>query len=511
MGFLPNKKSRCTWTRYADPSTSPHTKSEWPPKRNKVCDNILDAIGNTPLVKLNKIPQSEGLKCEVYAKCEFMNPGFSIKDRVALRAITDGEIDGTLTTDSIIVEPSSGNTGVAIALVATIKGYNCTIVMPKKTSPEKVALIKALGGQIAFTPNNVNIDSEDSIFGRTQKILQENQEAVTIDQFSNASNPLAHYDLTAEEIWEALDGDVHMVVCGCGTGGTITGIGRKLKERNEEITIIAVDPLASDMARPEYLNRGSITTSEIEGIGFKSLTPTNLDRSVIDKWVKVSDKEAFVMARRLAKEEGIFGGGTSGANLSACLNVAKEFDETKKVVVIFPDSIKYYLTRFVQDPWMEIRQYQLCVNKQKTWWWNFSLKNMHMSPVTSLKSTTSCHRVLHEFRKQMSNFISIVNEEGHCLGVASRYLLEIDLILEKIKETDPIEMTMLTVDIPKVPDNTTLGVVSRALELSDYCLVCKKIYQPNGSYIEIPISMLTPFDVVHYLANHPDITKYGAI
>ncbi|XP_076246612.1 cystathionine beta-synthase isoform X3 [Calliopsis andreniformis] len=346
----PDRVSRCTWTLNA--TNSPHTTRTEFYDRSKIMPDILTAIGQTPLIKLNNIPKMYDIKCEMYVKCEFLNPGGSVKDRIAYRMIQDAEEKGLLKPGYTIIEPTSGNTGIGLAMAAAVKGYKCIIVMPEKMSNEKVHTLQALGAKIVRTPTEASWDSPEAHINVAHKLKEETPNSIVLDQYTNAGNPLAHYDQTALEIWKQCDGKLDYLVAGAGTGGTITGIGRKLKELSPDTKIIGVDPKGSILAEsPELQDVGFY---EVEGIGYDFI-PTVLDRNVIDRWIKTEDCESLNAARMLIREEGLLCGGSSGAALVAALAVAKDVPQGKRVVVILPDGIRNYMTKFVSDHWMEAR------------------------------------------------------------------------------------------------------------------------------------------------------------
>uniref|UniRef100_F1KY30 Cystathionine beta-synthase n=1 Tax=Ascaris suum TaxID=6253 RepID=F1KY30_ASCSU len=320
-------------------------------ERPMLLNTVLEAIGNTPLVRLNKIPHSAGVKCKVYAKCEFLNAGGSVKDRIALRMVELAEQEGRLKPGMTIIEPTSGNTGIGLALVAAVKGYRCIIVMPEKMSKEKADTLLALGAEVVRTPTAASFDSPDSHIGVAIRLKNEIDGAIILDQYINMGNPLAHYDNTAEEILYALDDKVDMVVIGAGTGGTVTGIAKKVKEICPKCKVVGVDPEGSILADP---SQKETSFYEVEGIGY-DFVPTVLDRDTVDIWMKTNDKESFEMARRLIREEGLLCGGSSGANVSAAMKVAKDLGENDSCVVILPDGIRNYMSKFVDDEWMKKR------------------------------------------------------------------------------------------------------------------------------------------------------------
>merc|ERR1719361_2525556 len=289
----------------------PHTKEEVR-KPIKIMPNVLHNIGDTPLVRLNRIGKTEGLKCEILAKCEFFNAGGSVKDRIGLRMVEDAEKKGLLKPGDTIIEPTSGNTGIGLALAGAVKGYRTIIVLPEKMSAEKVMVLRALGAEIVRTPTSATWDSPESHISVAQRLNKQLPNSIILDQYRNAGNPLAHYDTTAQEIIDQCGGKVDMVVMGAGTGGTISGIGRKLKEHWPDCQVVGVDPEGSILAEPEELNKTNVTYYDVEGTGYDFI-PTVLDRKVVDKWIKSADKESFIMARRLIREEGLLCGGSSGA------------------------------------------------------------------------------------------------------------------------------------------------------------------------------------------------------
>lgn len=308
----------------------------------KVYDSILDLVGNTPIVRLRRIPEKGD---NIFAKLEFFNPGGSIKDRMALYIVDKG-----IGSRKEIVENSSGNTGAALALIGAVRGLNVTITIPDKMSNEKINLMKAYGAKVIVTPTDVPYDSPLSYYSVARRIAEE-QGAFYPDQYNNPDNIQCHYETTGPEIWEQMEGEIDILVAGIGTGGTISGTGKYLKEKNPEIKVIGVDPEGSVFYN--YFKEGKLVKPhvyKVEGIGEDYLVKA-VDFSVIDDIVQVSDKESFIMARRLTREEGIFAGGSSGSAMFAAMKVARE-NKGKKILVIFPDSGYRYLSKFYDDRWM---------------------------------------------------------------------------------------------------------------------------------------------------------------
>ena len=314
-------------------------------------NNILELIGNTPLVKINKLNPNP--KVLLLAKLEFLNPGGSIKDRIGPFMVEKAEREGKLKKGGTIVEPTSGNTGVGLVLVAAIKGYKTIFVMPDKMSEEKRNLLRAYGAKVVITPTAVSPEDERSYYKVSDKLTRESYRGFKPDQYSNSANPEAHYETTGPEIWKETDGKVTHVVVGMGTGGTITGIGRFLKKKNTKIKIIGVDPVGSVYL--DYFKTGKMPrifkTYKVEGVG-EDFLPKTMDFSVVDDVIQVTDRDCFITARDLAQKEGLLAGGSSGMALFAARKVARKLKKGL-VVVILPDSGKNYLTKFYNDDWME--------------------------------------------------------------------------------------------------------------------------------------------------------------
>ena len=316
-----------------------------------IINNILNAIGNTPIVKLNRVGSE--LNCELYGKCEFINAGGSVKDRIGKNMIEKAEEEGLIKPGDTLIEPTSGNTGIGMALTAAVKGYKMIITMPEKMSKEKEVVLKALGAKIVRTPTEAAWDSPESHIGIAKKLNKEIPNSHILDQYSNKANPDAHYYGTATEILNDFDSSLKMVVAGVGTGGTITGMAKKLKEERPEIQIIGVDPYGSILG-----GGNEIYPYHVEGIGY-DFFPEVLDNNLIDEYIKLPDDQSFQMARRLIKEEGLLIGGSSGGAVWAAIQKAGKLKKGEKCLVILPDSIRNYMSKFVDDKWMQEQEFSI--------------------------------------------------------------------------------------------------------------------------------------------------------
>ena len=310
-----------------------------------IYNTILETIGNTPIIKLQRIGQE--LECGLYAKCEFFNPAGSVKDRIGWRMVKDAERSGRIKPGDTLIEPTSGNTGQGIALAAAIKGYRCIIVMPDKMSREKQIAIEALGAEIVRTPTEAAWDDPESHISVSKKLNDEIPNSHVLDQYSNPSNPNAHYDGTAQEILDDFGKEINMIVIGAGTGGTITGVAKRLKEEIPGVIIVGADPVGSILG-----GGGRVEPYLIEGIGYDFI-PDVLDNDLVDEYIKTNDEESFLMARRLIKEEGLLCGGSSGSAMVAALQTAIALDKGEKCLVLLPDSIRNYMSKFPNDDWMK--------------------------------------------------------------------------------------------------------------------------------------------------------------
>ena len=314
-------------------------------------ENILTTIGDTPVVKMNQI--GSDLQCNLFSKCEFLNPAGSIKDRIGWKMVEDAERSGRIKPGDTLIEPTSGNTGQGIALAAAVKGYKCIITLPEKMSKEKQIALEALGAEIIRTPTEAAFDDPESHIGVAKKLQSEIPNSHILDQYANPSNPQAHYDGTAQEILDDFGTDLHMVVMGVGTGGTITGVAKRLKEEIPDIIIVGADPVGS------ILGGGSeVKTYQVEGIGY-DFFPDVLDNSLVDEYIKTEDEESFVMARRLVKEEGLMCGGSCGSAMVAALKSASKLEKKQKCLVVLPDGIRNYMTKFPNDQWMKDQGYKI--------------------------------------------------------------------------------------------------------------------------------------------------------
>ena len=325
----------------------------------KYCNNILETIGNTPLIKLNKI--TDEIEATVLAKVEYFNPGNSVKDRMALKMVEDAENDGRLKPDGTIVEGTSGNTGMGLALVAIVKGYKLICVTTDKQSKEKIDVLKAVGAKVIICPADVEPDDPKSYYSTAKRIGDETENSWYVNQYNNLSNREAHYLSTGPEIWKQTDGKITHFVVGVGTGGTISGVAKYLKEKNNKIKVWGIDTYGSVFKK--YHETGVFDKNEIypyitEGIG-EDIIPENVDFDLIDKFEKVTDEDAAIYTRKLAKEEGIFAGNSCGAAIKGLLQLKEHFSKNDVVVVLLHDSGSRYIGKIYNDNWMKAKGFKL--------------------------------------------------------------------------------------------------------------------------------------------------------
>jgi len=337
----------------------------------KICDSALDLIGFTPMVRCSRLSKFFDVECELLAKVEFFNAGGSVKDRIAKRMVEEAEKSGRIKPGDILIEATSGNTGVGLSLVAALKGYKMIICLPQKMSGEKVNTMKTLGAEILRTPTEAAWNAEDSHIFLSARLAKDLGGHV-LDQYKHPGNPLAHYDGTAEEIAEQCEGKLDYMIASAGTGGTLTGLAKKLKERCPGVQVVAVDPHGSILALPDSVNDGSARTGQkrlgayhVEGIGY-DFVPTVLDRDVADHWVKTDDDEAFAMCRALVRHEGLLIGGSCGSTMAGAYRFIKEnkIGKGKRVAVLLADSSRNYMSKFMDDGWMEASGFSMeTINK----------------------------------------------------------------------------------------------------------------------------------------------------
>src|SRR5437588_6912607 len=306
---------------------------------------VLDLVGGTPIVRLDRL--SPGVQPGILAKLEYLNPGGSVKDRIGVAMIEAAERDGRLQPGGTIVEPTSGNTGVGLAIAAALKGYRCIFVMPDKMSQEKISMLRAYGADVVITPTAVEPDSPESYYSVSSRLAEEIPGGFKPDQYSNMSNPEAHYERTGPEIWEQTGGEIDAIVISVGTGGTISGVGRYFKEHKSEVLIVGADPEGSVFTAKDDKD---VHPYLVEGIG-KDTWPKTMDRDVVDEWVRVSDRDSFLTARRLAREEGLLVGGSGGTTVWAALEIAKRFGPEATSLTMVPDSGPSYLSKLYDDNW----------------------------------------------------------------------------------------------------------------------------------------------------------------
>jgi len=406
-------------------------------------DSIAATIGNTPLVRLNSV--TAGLKCTVLAKVEFFNPGGSVKDRIGPNIIVDAEQSGRLKPGGTIIEATSGNTGVGLAIGAALKGYRCIFVMPDKMSQEKILLLRAYGARVVVTPTAVEPDDPRSYYSVADRLVRETPNAILANQYHNPVNTQSHYESTGPEIWNQTDGTITHFVTGMGTGGTITGVGRYLKEQNPEVRVIGVDPLGSILYDLHRGNENAVAESyKVEGIG-EDFLPGTTDLATIDEVVQVSDRDSFLMTRRLVREEGILCGGSSGSAVWGALDYAarRNLDKNHVVVVILPDSGSRYLSKLFDDEWMRENGFL-----ESPW------VDARASDINRTKSDTELvvaarddliTDVISLLKKHDVSQLPVVDKDDSLLGVVSEVSI-LNHLLRSDRQQDPFETIESLVD-----------------------------------------------------------------
>jgi len=401
-------------------------------------ENVLAAIGRTPLVRLNKVVGPDD--ATVLVKLEYLNPGGSIKDRMAIHIIEKAEREGLLRRGSTIVENTSGNTGVGVAMAAAVKGYRCIFTMPDKMSKEKQDTLKAFGAQVVVTPTNVPADSPESYYSVAKRIAAETPNSFYLNQYHNPDNIEAHYRLTAPEIWEQTGGKLDAFVAGIGTGGTMSGCGRFFKEKNAKILNIGADPIGSvyhSMFKTGKLSEPRVY--KVEGVG-EDMMCGAMDLKVLDDVRQFDDRQAFVMARRLAREEGVFAGGSSGAAVHVAVQVARELGRGKVVVVPLPDGGRAYISKFYSDEWMRDNGFPVSGNGEGLA--SATVRDVlggRRGEVITARKSDKVEVVVKKMKDHDISQMPVVDAEGRCLGMIHEYDLLNFLIEGKHRLTEVVE------------------------------------------------------------------------
>jgi cystathionine beta-synthase len=450
--------------------------------------NVLETIGWTPLIRLNSV--TRGIRTPVYGKAEFFNPGASVKDRIAMPIIEKAEREGKLKPGGTIVEGTSGNTGIALAIAAALRGYKCIFTMPDKMSQEKVRLLKAFGAEVIITPTAVPPDHPDSYVMMARRIAKETPNAILADQFYNPANPQAHYELTGPELWDQTEGRITHFVAAAGTGGTITGVGRYLKEKNPKVRIIAGDPTGSILADYWRTNGKDVHEGvpyKVEGIGQDKL-PGTLDMSVVDDFQTVSDRDAFAMARRLTREEGLFVGGSSGLIAHVALKVAREVNDPNAfIVTILCDTGERYLSKLYNDEWM--RENQLLDTERATLMHVLGRKESETPALVSTAPGAPVRQALGLMTLHDVSQLPVM-EGDNCVGSVSDWSLS-QKSLENPKLLDATVSEVMDSPFPMVASDQPIESVVKLLSKSNPAVLVRRDGSIDG--------IVTRSDMLRYM------------
>lgn len=433
--------------------------------------SVLDTIGWTPLIRLNRV--TKGIRTPVYGKAEFFNPGGSVKDRIGLPIIERAEKDGSLKPGGTIVEGTSGNTGVGLAIAAALKGYRCIFTMPDKMSQEKVRLLKAFGAEVIITPTAVAPDHPDNYVMMAKRIAKETPNAILANQFYNDANPEAHYATTGPELWEQTEGRITHFVAAAGTGGTLTGVGRYLKEKNPKIRIIAGDPAGSilaEMWKTKGKGHPEGAPYKVEGIG-QDKVPGTLDLDLVDDYQTVSDRESFAMARRLTREEGLFVGGSAGLIAHVALGVARQVDDPKALVVTFLcDTGERYLSKLYNDEWM--RENQMLDPERGTLGTVLGAKTGDAPAMVSVAPGTTVRQALGLMHQHDVSQLPVM-DGSNCVGSVSDWALSAKS-LENSKLLDATVSDIMDPPFPSVEAGQPVESVAKLLSKSNPAVLVRR-------------------------------------
>ena len=448
-------------------------------------DNILQTVGHTPLVRLHRL--CEGLKPKIYAKLDYLNPGGSVKDRIAIRMVDEAERTGLLQPGGTIIEGTAGNTGMGLALVAAVRGYKLIFTITDKQSREKIDLLKAFGAQVIVCPTAVAPDDSRSYYSVARKLSEEIPNSFYPNQYENPNNPQAHFDSTGPEIWESSEGQITHCVIGVGTGGTATGVGRYLKSQKATVQVIGVDPVGS--LYHQFFHTGQVGEAHpyvVEGIG-EDIFPSTMDFGVLDDVIQVTDRDCFVTARRLARQEGIFAGGSSGGAVWAALQLVQSLSADDFVVVFIPDTGRQYLTKVYNDEWMRENRYldpavrltaSECLQHRT-----------RPTPLQSVAPGDSAHDALQKMDEQDISQLPVI-EDQQFLGAVTEDRL-VALVLQGEDLGARVVREVMAPPFPMVARSATIDQISGLLRGETAILV----RMPDSTF-----EILTKSDVVHAIA-----------
>ncbi|HEY7762283.1 MAG TPA: cystathionine beta-synthase [Actinomycetota bacterium] len=451
----------------------------------RVLESFLDAMGDTPLVRLRSV--TRGLRPTVLAKLEMLNPGGSVKDRIGIRMIEAAERDGKLRPGGTIVEPTSGNTGHGLTIAAAIRGYRCIFVMPDKMSQEKISLLRAYGAEVVITPTAVPRESPESYYSVASRLADEIPGAFQPNQYFNQENPAAHFDTTGPEIWEQTDGEIDVFVAGVGTGGTITGVGRFLKSRRPDVVIVGADTEGSvftgDEPRP-YLT---------EGIG-EDFFPETFDPEIVDRWVRVSDRDAFLTARSVTRQEGILVGGSGGSAVYAALEVARDYGDDATIVVLLPDTGRNYLSKLYSDSWM--RQYGFLEGPEVTTAEAvLSAKGADLPPLITVDAHDKVRQAVDVLQASSISQAPVVREGSTDVSQFVGSIRDRELLERVFRDPDALQADVAEVMAPPIPFVEWDEPIESAFEQLEHApaVLVSKAGQVLG--------VLTRSDLLDYLAH----------
>ena len=448
--------------------------------------NILEAIGNTPIVKLQKV--AKHVAAEIFVKCEYLNPAGSMKDRVALNIVADAERRGLLGAGSTIVEATSGNTGMGLALVAALRGYQCVFVMPDKMSQEKVASLRAFGARVVICPTAVEPEDPRSYYQTAKRIVQETPGAYYANQYHNPSNPEAHYLSTAPEIWEQTNGELDVFVAGMGTGGTISGCGRFFREKKQDFRLVGVDPIGS--LYYEYVKTGRMTrpfSYYVEGIG-EDFLPTTMNLKILDDIIRVDDKECFLMTRELVRQEGLYVGGSSGAAVAGAIRYAEMTKRKENILVLLPDSAQKYLSKIFDDKWM--RENGFLDEPDLLGTVSQLLRSRKQRPVVTAKKGVRVRDVIALMRDNGISQLPGVGPNGRLAGIVA----EVDLLNHLVKGEGGLDSP---IDDLVESDYATVTPATRVHLMRNIFNDAKVVVVEERDEI---VGVITKIDLIEYLA-----------